>query len=257
MSRRRTGFTLMEVVIAIAIASIIAASLYGALSIAFASRDTVKNQMTAPREAAIALEVARRDFASVVPIEASGPINSFVGTSSTSISGNADGAEFFCLGKSSPRVTTDLTGQPIASDPSVAAPAGEPTREGLRRVRLYLEVDQQRPDTYLLLRQVDDNVFADTPTEMPPEVLLSGVTSMEMRYFDSVGWASEWDSITFNNALPLAVEMTLTLAPVASEGTPPGQSSSPPYRVTQILPLSMADPAALAATGGDSGLSFP
>ena len=242
--RRRHGFTLLELIIAIGLAAIIAATLYGALSIAFNAREIVREQMVAPQQAAIALETMRHDLESVVILDPTGIEATFIGTSQGTGDNVASTVEFYCLGKGPASALVDAFGDPLPLDPTLAAPDGEPHRDGLRWVRLSVQRDPEVAGGSMLTRQVDDNPFSPTPFEPPIQTLVTSVLGMEIRYFDGTSWSSEWDSTTWNGALPTAVEMTLTL----DRAGPDGRS---PYRVTQVMPIAVADPNAFLATPGE------
>lgn len=220
---RRRGLTLLELIVAIGMAAALSLCLYAALSITFRARQTVREQTRGPREATIALDVLRQDFESVLP-PGEAMVGPFIGTASGSAIDSADHVEFFNIG-TDPGQTSDV-------DPYAEAPL----TEGVQWVELSLRTETDPPT---LVRRVDRNLTAPSPIEPPEEVLLTGVRSLTLRYFDGYVWLEDWDSTLLNDALPLAVEITLELDTPAPDG-------DATYRVSQVVPLACGNLAALS-----------
>ncbi len=83
---------------------------------------------------------------------------------------------------------------------------------GVGLIELLLEEDEHA-DTYNLVRFVTDNLLATETTDAIQEILCRNVRAMNLRYYDGSDWLDEWMSEDHLDALPLAVEMTLELEP--------------------------------------------
>lgn len=220
--RRRGAFTLLELVVGVAMTAVVAVSLVTAMSITFRARDSARNQTNAAREATIAMDVIEQEFAGVLaPREGSLLAGAFVGTDSGAPDAPADVVEFYALGR------------------DAGAPIDDPFAEGPRWVQLSLGADARgRP---ALVRRVDRNLLATIQEEPEPEVLLTGVTSLGLRYYDGFEWLEDWDSTLTGHSLPLAVEVTIEMDDASL------QDPEEPYRLVQIIPLACADPEAILA----------
>ena len=199
MRRRRHGFTLLEVIIAIAMAAVLAASLYASLAIAFDARDQVRQQTLAPAEAAFALGVLGDDFQSI-PVPGEGLAGPFVGLSSGDSYVPADSVDFYVC------ATDRLTGY-----------------AGFRRLSITL-VDGE------IVRTEASNLLSNGEVEPDSQdVLLTGVAALAFRYFDGYTWLPDWDS-SINGYLPYAIEITIIL-----ESEAPGGGDA--YTASKIIPI--------------------
>ncbi|HUU11374.1 MAG TPA: type II secretion system protein GspJ [Phycisphaerae bacterium] len=184
------AFTLLEMLVAAAITAVLAGSLYATLHIAFTARRSATRAVEEIRQVELALEWLRADVqAAVVPSGIlAGP---FVGEASTGASGRAaDALLLHCTAAASEAV------------------------EGTGDVRQVELVCEQEDDgtAMVLVRRVTANLLAPTTREPHEEVLCRDVYAFALRYFDGTDWLDAWDSTTQDNLLPLAVEVTLTLA---------------------------------------------
>ena len=241
---RPRGFTLLEMTIALAMVAILGASLYASMSVAFRARDTARRQTEAARDATIALDVIAAELANVLPPNGNGRLaGPFYGTSAGSPEWPTDTMDFHALGRDPPAVHAAAPG-PFARAGGLDEP--DPLADGARWVQIAVRADTDPP---ALVRSVNRNLLAtvqETPVE---EVLLTGVRSLGLRYFDGYAWEEEWDSTARGDSLPLAVEVTLELT------APHPTSADRPYRVVQVSPRACARPdqIAAAAEGGAGG----
>jgi len=189
------AFTLLEMLVAMAIMVVLAGSLYATLSIAFRARRSATSTVEETRKVEIGLALLRADLqAAVVP---SGILaGAFVGEQGTDAAGRAaDSLLFHCT-----------------------APGAEPV-EGTGDVRMveFACVEDGGENQYgneaglVLVRRITTNLLAPTTPEPDQEVLCRGVYAFALRYFDGTDWLETWDSTTQDNQLPAAVEVTLTL----------------------------------------------
>jgi type II secretion system protein J len=214
--RRRTthsGFTLLELLLAMAVTCMLALSLFTSMRTAFKARDSANAAVEPVRAVSIGLEMAGHDLESALPPKGilAGP---FYGVAmGTPGAEGGDMVEFYAVG-----------GGIDSNDPTRA--------DGVRRIQVTLE---RMPDgTGALVRRVQRNLLA--MQESPPEyeVLCRNVAAFEVTYFDGTTWAESWDSTAMTDTLPLAVQMTVQLAP------DPNRPNVPGYHLTRTFALPCA-----------------
>ena len=196
--RSRAGFTLLELLLAVAVSAITASVLYAGLAIAFNARQAVTDELHVAGAGRSVLEVIRADLSGAArPVGVlAGP---FVGASGDGTDGRADDElSFFTNNRLMP---------------------AEPLMGELYAVRFGL-TDASGPGNSVgtvperwLVREVRSNLLA--PSEQTPsvQVLARRVWSLELRYHDGEQWQESWDSTGRGDTLPLAVELTLRLLP--------------------------------------------
>ena len=235
--RRRSAFTLLELILALGMVAMLALTLYLGLTVTVRARERALSSVAPVRTALVAADLIRQDLESVLPCKQllAGP---FIGTSQS----GADVVDFFCLGSD---VSWHATPDALKQQGSGIAPASVdvPWSEGPRHVVLYLNTDTQPPS---LVRSVTRNLLA--PTVPPPdeEILCRNVRSFTVRYFDGTDWQDSWDSTTVGDILPQAVELTFE---AVIDDAKPGQQPVV-YKVTRAFPLACAVPADSSTTGG-------
>jgi len=203
LSKRRrqpAGFTLLELLVATGMTAVLAGSLYATLHTAFKARRSAFAAVEQVRRTELALELIRADIESaVVPKDILA--GAFVGEDM------ADG-----------------TGRPSDVLALHCAADGALNKEGIgdiRMVEFACEADEEG-EGLLLLRRVSVHLLATRVEEPDEEVLCRGVRSFDLRYFDGLDWLESWDSAMQDNALPLAIEVTLELLDEDAEGTDEG-----------------------------------
>jgi prepilin-type N-terminal cleavage/methylation domain-containing protein len=229
---RRSGFTLLELILALGMVAMLSLALYMGLTVTVRARERAISSVAPVRTALLAADLIRQDLESVLPCKQllAGP---FIGTSQS----GADVVDFFCLGSDVAWHAAPVPQQGLAPVQAVDVPWSE----GPRHVVLYLNTDTQPPS---LVRSVTRNLLA--PTQPPPdeEILVRNVRTFTVRYFDGFDWQDSWDSTTLGDILPQAVMMTFE---AVIDDAKPGQ---PPvvYKVTRIFPLACATPATAGGT---------
>jgi general secretion pathway protein J len=222
MTRGPRGFTLLELIVALAMAAVVALTLYTGMNAAFRARTSATNQLTAPRQAAIAMDLLERDLQSIPRPN---------GTLAQPFAGYGEGP----LGSESAYV--------IFSGFSGDFPSNPPATEGMRQIEFKLHTDVT---PHVLVRTVQRNLLAEQVNAPEEEVLARGVKSFLIRYYDGSTWVDRWDSTTVDNQLPLAMELNIELdAP-----SPTDQRKT--YRATRIvtLPCGVAATSSSTSSGG-------
>ena len=218
----RRGFTLLEVLTAAAMTAALAAGLYGSLHAAFRARDATVAQLEAARAARLAFALIERDLRAALPPRGR-LAAAFTGTDARDSTGaDADTLTFHNTidSPAPPTGAGDVQAVSFALVTAAYAQAGAGNR---------------------LVRSVTRQLLAPYGAPAREQTLCRQVTSLNFRFFSGSAWIDAWDSAARANTLPLAVEVTLTLAPP--------QPRSQPYRMTRIFPLPCAAPLAAEEDG--------
>jgi general secretion pathway protein J len=212
---RHRGFSLLELLLAMGMAAMLALSLYMAMNVTIRARRSAFASLEPSRAGAAAIDLVQRDFESVPPPTGtlSGP---FYGEHQAAGSGDNDSVEFCSIGA-----------DPIEGDPADASPLAE----GVRRIEFYVTTDGPQP---ALVRRVTRNLMPASEPYAEEEILARGVRSFSLRYFDGTSWQESWDSTTLDDSLPFAVAITLEMGDARSDTTG--------HRVTRVVPLACAKP---------------
>ena len=181
---RRRGFTLVEMIVAVAIFAVLAVLAYAGLDAVLRQRADLQAHYRDLHALQRAYLVMQRDFSQAAPR----PVRDELGGPLPALRGDPDGHEL------------------------ALTRAGYPNPAGLRRSQLlrvrYLLHDQT-------LRRLQFPVLDRAPTPPPPaDVLLRGVRSLRLRYRDGGGqWQAAWPPAAAAPAsLPAAVEVELRVA---------------------------------------------
>jgi prepilin-type N-terminal cleavage/methylation domain-containing protein len=261
-ARYRRGFTLLELLIAMTMAAIVAASLYSALRIGFRAESSAEAALEPIRTAELSMGLLRPDFESAV---APGGVlkGTFLGTDSAGDANTAaDTVEFFTLGDPLDVPPTAQTsgggmlaggtfGGPGRSGNATAvgaAPAGTygTVVPGAGEVRMIDLLVLPAPSGNVLVRRVTTNLLSTGTPDVYDEVVCRGVRSFNLRYYDGSAWQESWDSTLQENNCPTAVEVTIDL----QRGT---GDQARVVRFTRVFLLSCSglwSPTATTAAGG-------
>jgi len=229
MSRTRTrrgAFTLLEMIVAMAIMAVLAGSLYATLHTAFRARRSATAAVEETRRADLTLALVETDLASAV-VPTGLLAGGFLGEPATDAAGRP--ADALLL---------------HATAPGGTAVAG---RGDIRAIEFACEPSDD--DTGLVLvRYVTTNLLAPTTPEPEEETLCRNVFALSLRYYDGIEWLDTWDSTTQDNDLPAAVEVVLELC---DPDDPDRQEAT--YRATRIVRL----PASGIQPGGTMEVASP
>jgi len=211
----RNGFTLLEMLSALALAVILAAAMFGSFHTGFTSRKRAEAALTPARQAALALDQLRRDAESATP-----PTGILAGTfvGSEMQTGGFD--------TDTPLLVFHTFNEDMFGG-----------SHGIRKVEYALSADGDFE--YTLVRRVTANLLAPVTPEPVEEVLCRRVVSFEAAYFDGSEWQDSWDSTTLDNVLPQAIdaELEINVADSNTEGKT--------YRMRRVF--------VLPCVGGSSG----
>jgi type II secretion system protein J len=191
------GFTLLELLIAMTMMTIIAVSLYTSMSIGFKARESAERVVEKGRAAEIAIEVIKGMLMSaVVP---NGVLaGSFIGEDGENDGGyQADTLTFF---------TSDYN------------PKEDETACDIEKASLEMSVREDTKER-VIVRKVTTNLLSPTTIDPDEEILCGNVRSMNLQYHDGSDWVDEWASSENDNALPRAVKITIVLENTDTSGT--------------------------------------
>ncbi len=181
------AFTLLELILAMALMSVVAASLYASLSIGFKARRSAESAVEPVRKAELVMELLSHDIEATLP-----PTGILAGAfdgidEQDSTGSNCDTLSFFS---------------------SAHEPDGEEVACDIRKIELAL-VTTFDTNERALVRRITTNLLAPKVLEPKEEILCRGVMSFNLRYFDGFDWLDNWDSVNQGNLLPQAVEVSL------------------------------------------------
>jgi type II secretion system protein J len=183
------AFTLLELLVAMTIMSIIGLSLYTSLNLAFRVRDSAQAAVDNARVLEIAMSLLKEELMSAMP--PSGVLaGSFEGEDETGSEGNdADTLSFY------------------SSD---NVPSGDELACDVRKVEIGV-AQRDGADEKVLIRGVTTNLLSPKTLDPAEEVLCGNVASLNFRYYDGSDWQDDWDSGDNDDTLPGAVEITVSL----------------------------------------------
>lgn len=212
---RRSNFTLLEMLVALVLMSVIAGALYSSLHIAFKARESASAVLEPVRRAELTITLIRRDIECALP--PTGLLAAeFVGEDATDAGGRD--ADTLLLHSSA---GVPVEGR-VASD--------------IRRVELSCEPSESGEGN-LIVRRTTTRLLAPETPEPVEEVLCRNVEAFDLRYFDGSGWMESWNSSGSGNALPEAVEVTITM-----RRERPGSEDLEPHRVSRVLRIRAEGP---------------
>jgi prepilin-type N-terminal cleavage/methylation domain-containing protein len=196
-SRAAAAFTLIELLLALSIMSMILAAMSGVLYLAYRLQNGVYNSLDQTMPVEQALTSIQRDLANIVCNNASNSamfIGSFQTINQTNILPGQIGPDFY---------TTD-------GEPDGLVPWGD-----VEKIDYLLAPSTNRNVAGRdLVRAVTRNLLPVNSSFPQPDqkrVLLSGVQNVIMTYYDGMSWDANWDSTQQTN-LPNGIKMTIQMA---------------------------------------------
>lgn len=198
----RRGFTLVELLVAIAISAIVLAVINATFFGALRLRNTTQQRIDEDLELQRALDLLRRDLSGLML--PGGVLSGQFQTSPTS------------------PLTTEAPGDRLSPDlytTTGSVDGWNPFSEA-QLVTYYLVPDASGANAKTLVRVVTRNLLpAQTPTS-EEQALLSGIAEASLTYFDGAAWNVSWDSAA-TSTLPIAIKVQVRLAPSDSSQPAP------------------------------------
>ena len=254
--RRRTAFTLLEVVIAAALSTVLLAAMLAAVQQVYRAESVAARRLANLQTANGLLDALTRDLQSTIrPLEPATTTDNSASLApastgefeATSTPGTTDpgvairrsllvGTETSVLVQGEPveRPGTQLADAAAASGAGAFAPAS-------RRVQLIWRASEN--GTVEQVREAVDDPVAGTLVGIRTEA--SEIATMAFRYFDGTDWLTAWDGPTLGLP-PVAVEATVV---VSGPDDAPGDSAT----LVRVIPIPVAryaQPAGGSSLGG-------
>lgn len=205
-----SAFTLLEMLLALAMMSMLATSLYVSLHTGFKARESAEATLAPARAAGIAMELLRED------IESALPPRGILAADFVGVDGITDDGE---------------DGDTLVFHSSAHVPEEGERACDVRKTELAIESLDDGTQR-ALLRKITTNLLAPTVPEPREEVLCRGIRGFNVRYFDGAEWLDSWDSTAQDDVLPSAVEVTLHVDVPGRDPSPSGG-----YQFTRVFLL--------------------
>lgn len=191
-SRRANGFTLLEVLVAVALVGILSAALYSSYFAVLRAREHAGAGMETRRELGATLDLLRREVSSAIVIRGDKRLRFVV----------EDRDNF-----GAPASNLELT--------TLAPPAATPRQEsGISVVRYGLSEKDKR--LILTRKERDFLVDAAAASSGPAYPQMESISAFLVECYDGSKWVKSWDT-ALNGALPKMVRITVR---VAEDGKP-------------------------------------
>lgn len=262
---RRSGFTLLEVVLATSIAVLLMSGFYLAIQM---NLDLMQSGRDAVDEGSLVRGLLHQLEADLAPALA--PIAPPPSSPSATPDANGAAATPMSTTTASPTAAfsigvkgegtllsvyvTQLSRATIAPESTADDGTTSPVSD-IRRITYYLDGERG------LVRQEARLVTADNPedpaaseVESASAILAEEVTNLEFRYFDGTSWVESWDGAALGEdgktplGPPRAVEVTVSIRP-------PGNGDAKSYR--HVIAFHAAPGAPAAATTPSTGTTTP
>ena len=193
LNRRAQAFTLMEVLIAVVVSSIVLAAVSGVFYGAMKLRDKTTRALEKSLPIQQAVSIIRRDLLGIVV-----PGGTLTGTLKTAVGSTSTGGDM-----------------PLGAEfyTSTGLPSGYEPWGDVQKVAYYLRspTNQTSLSGMDLVRSVTRNLLANVQEQTEEQWLLGDVKTVGMQFYSGTEWRSEWDSTTEEKALPRAIRVDILL----------------------------------------------
>lgn len=188
-NKLHSGFTLLEVLIAMALMAVIAMSLYSSMYVAMKSKRSIEAAVGPYRYLNPTFDFLQKDLACAM---APGDV----------LAGEFQGVDGSIAGAGGGDMLLFFTSNYVPGEDEIAC--------DIAQTEYFLESRDGWKELVLVRRQTT-NLLSPKTVEGKSEVICRGVTSFNLQYYDGYEWLDTWDSTTQDNMLPAAVSISLTL----------------------------------------------
>lgn len=229
----RAGFTLMEVILATAVAAIVLIAIQTVFFSALRLRTTTTERIESGAERQRALSILRRDLADLAANSS---------TTGTFLLGLQTSASSYISDDGGERVSPDFfTASGAIDDRSTFA--------DIQCVAYSLQGNAGTDTGRTLCRLIDRNLLPVSSSKPEFEPLLRNVKSISFEYFDGSSWSSDWDSTTDSGTgtMPTAIRVQIELQPTSHDGANAAASV-----ISLTVPVAVGIPASESSSSSSS-----
>lgn len=184
------AFTLLELLVAIALMDVIAVTLYSSMYAAFKSKKTSQRVLKPFQVVTPAFEIIRNDLVSTMT-----PDGILAGVF---MGENASGGE------------QGLDADTLDFFTCSYQPELDEITSNVINVGYGLANDSFR-DQIVLKRYIQKNILSPNAIDPEEEIICRNIIGMDIMYYDGEAWVEDWDSSVEDSQLPWAVKITLTI----------------------------------------------
>ncbi len=182
------GFTLLELIVAIALMDVIAVALYSSMYAGFKAKRASQSALRPFQSVAPTFEFIRQDLASAV--QPDGILAGvFTGEDDPGIEDRDTDTLSFCT--------------------AGYLPVDDEISSNIVRIGYELDTDSRR-DEIVLKRMITRNLLSPTETDPDEEIICRNIAGLDAAYYDGTDWLERWDSSEQSGQLPRGVKITLT-----------------------------------------------
>jgi len=193
IKRRKTcfpaGFTLLELIVALALMNVIAVALYSSMRTGFKTRQRCQATLKPYRSVTPIFEFIRKDLTSAMRPDGI-------------LAGIFEGTDV---------TFTDMQDADTLSFYSgVYQPKEGEIASNVINVQYALVTDYER-DQLVLKRLTTKNILSPTPVDPEEEVIGRDIRGFDLQYYDGTTWLDSWDSSEHDSTLPWGVRVTIAI----------------------------------------------
>ncbi len=228
ITRFYAGFTLLELIVAMALMDVIAVALYACMHTAFKSKESAQASLAPYRSVMPIFEHIRKDFTSA--LKPDGILAGVFEGENVSFTDLQD---------------ADTLGFYTAS----YHPKEDEIASNVIYVQYTLDNDYER-DQIVLKRLTTKNILSPSTVEPDEEVIARDIAGLDIQYFDGTTWLDGWDSSEEDATLPWGVRVTIA---IWDENRGRFSKNDDPYRYfTRVYMLPFANQEAEATTDSET-----
>jgi general secretion pathway protein J len=183
------AFTLLELIVAMALMDVIAVALYSSMYTAFNAKEKSRDSLKPFETVTPAFEYIRKDLVSAMQ-----PDGILAGV---------------FVGESHPG-QNDLDADTMSFYTCSYQPADNEIASNVVHIEYALDADPDQ-DQMVLKRLIIKNTLSPTALDPREEIVGRNISGLDLQYYDGSTWVDEWDSSVENAQLPWAVKVTLTI----------------------------------------------
>ena len=213
------GFTLLELIVAMALMNIIAVALYSSMRTGFVAKQNCQATLKPYRSVTPIFEFIRKDVTSAM---------------------RPDGILAGVFEGESAPFTNMQDADTLSFYSGAYQPKEDEIASNVIHVQYVLGTDPER-DQVILKRLTTKNILSPTAVEPDEEVIGRGIAGFDIKYYDGTSWLNTWDSSEKDSTLPWGIRVTIS---IVDENRGRFSQNDDPYRYfsrTFILPFANQD----------------